>query len=123
MRNFLLLCLLIVSTLTFYDHPKMLPYSEPVLDWLAEHISLPGAQSNSMVTRKIQKAFYAIGQDYGTGQQEALAKAASTIDNLLQFRRDYCQNGDFHPALFGDAMTRACDVLRQYPKLEEFKKD
>ncbi|WP_186435126.1 hypothetical protein [Rheinheimera sediminis] len=57
--------MLIVSTLTFYDHPKMLPYaySEPVLDWLAEHISLPGAQSDSMVTRKIQQAFYAIGKD------------------------------------------------------------
>lgn len=121
MRNFLLLCLLIVSTLTFYDHPRLLPYSEPILDWLAEHISLPGAQSDSVITRKIQKAFYAIGQDYGTGQQEALAKAAQDIHSLLQFRRDYCQNGDFHPALFGDAMQRACDVLQQYPKLEEFK--
>ena len=123
MRNFLLLCLLIVSTLTFYDHPRLLPYSEPVLDWLAEHISLPGAQSDSVITRKIQKAFYAIGQDYGTGQQEALARAAQDINNLLQFRRDYCQNGDFHPALFGDAMQRACDVLKQYPKLEEFKNE
>jgi len=121
MRKFLLLCLLIVSTLSFYDHPKVLPYSEPALNWLAEHISLPGAQSHSLVTRKIQKAFYAIGQDYGSGQQEALAKAASDIDNLLQFRRDYCLNGDFHPALFGDAMARACDVLAQYPKLEEFR--
>lgn len=123
MRNFLLLCLLIVSTLTFYDHLRLLPYSEPVLDWLAEHISLPGAQSDSVITRKIQKAFYAIGQDYGTGQQEALAKAAQDINNLLQFRHDYCQNGDFHPALFGDAMQRACDVLKQYPKLEEFKNE
>lgn len=120
MRNFLLFCLLIVSTLTFYDHPRILPYSEPILDWLAEHISLPGAQSDSIVTRKIQKAFYAIGQDYGTGQQEALARAARDIDSLLQFRRDYCQNGDFHPALFGDAMQRACEVLNHYPKLEEF---
>lgn len=121
MRNFLLLCLLIVSTLTFYDHPRILPYSEPILNWLAEHISLPGAQSDSVVTRKIQKAFYAIGQDYGTGQQEALAKAAQDIDSLLQFRHDYCLNGDFHPALFGDAMQRSCDVLQQYPKLEQFK--
>lgn len=121
MRNFLLLCLVIVSTLTFYDHPRLQPYSDPILHWLAEHISLPGAQSDSVVTRKIQKAFYAIGQDYGAGQQEALAKAAQDINNLLQFRRDYCQNGDFHPALFGDAMQRACEVLKQYPKLEQFQ--
>ena len=119
MRKFLLFCLLVVSALTFYDHPKVLPYSEPLLNWLAEHVSLPGAQTASVVTRKIQKAFYAIGQDYGAGQQEALATAAQDIDSLLQFRRDYCQNHDFHPALFGDAMTRACDVLKQYPKLQQ----
>lgn len=85
MRNFLLLCLLILSTLTFYDHPRILPYSEPVLDWLAEHISLPRVQSDSVITRKIQKAFYAIGQDYGTGQQEALAKGKRNTNPTFQF--------------------------------------
>jgi len=122
MRKFLLFCLLIASALTFYDHPKVLPYSEPILDWLAEHVTLPGANSGSVVTRKIQKAFYAIGQDYGAGQQEALAHASVNLESLIRFRRDYCQNGDFHPALFGEAMQRTCAVLKQYPNLEQFQK-
>ncbi len=121
MRKFLLCCLLLALLLTFYDHPRVLPYSEPVLDWLAEHISLPAQNNGSVITRKVQKAFYAIGQDYGAGQQEALARASSDLDTLLQFQHNYCQNGDFHPALFGEAMERACKVLKQYPGLAKLK--
>ncbi|WP_337842526.1 hypothetical protein [Rheinheimera sp.] len=121
MRKFLLCCLLLALTLTFYDHPRVFPYTEPLLDWLAEHISLPTQNNSSVITRKVQKAFYAIGQDYGSGQQEALARASADLDSLLRFKRDYCQNGDFHPVLFGEAMQRACEVLKQYPGLKQLQ--
>ena len=44
-------------------------------------------------------------------QRTQLDKASSSIDNLLQFQRNYCKNGDFNPFLYGDTLKKSCAVI------------
>ena len=110
MKKLFWLVVVILLVITFSDHNLIRPYKEQLFALIMDKAAIAG-DSKEAALRTTRKQLLALSEQWGEGQRTQLDKASSSIDNLLQFQRNYCKNGDFNPFLYGDTLKQSCAVI------------
>ena len=110
MKKLFWLVVVILLVITFSDHNLIRPYKEQLFALIMDKAAIAG-DSKEAALRTTRKQLLALSEQWGEGQRAQLDKASSSVDNLLQFQRNYCKNGDFNPFLYGDTLKQSCAVI------------
>lgn len=110
MKKFFWLAVIILLMFTFSDHDLISPHKEQLFAWVMDKAAIAG-DSKEAALRTARKQLLALSEQWGEGQRTQLEKASSNIENLLQFQRSYCKNGDFNPFLYGEPLKQSCAVI------------
>ena len=110
MKKLFWLVVVILLVITFSDHNLIRPYKEQLFALIMDKAAIAG-DSKEAALRTTRKQLLALSEQWGEGQRSQLDKASSSVDNLLQFQRNYCKNGDFNPFLYGDTLKQSCAVI------------
>ncbi|PKM18131.1 MAG: hypothetical protein CVV11_18755 [Gammaproteobacteria bacterium HGW-Gammaproteobacteria-15] len=110
MKKLFWLVVVILLVITFSDHNLIRLYKEQLFALIMDKAAIAG-DSKEAALRTTRKQLLALSQQWGEGQRTQLDKASSSIDNVLQFQRNYCKNGDFNPFLYGEPLKQSCAII------------
>lgn len=110
MKRLFWLVVVILLVITFSDHNLIRPYKEQLFALIMDKATIAG-DSKEAALCTTRKQLLALSEQWGAGQRIQLDKASSSLDNLLQFQRNYCKNGDFNPFFYGDPLKQSCAVI------------
>lgn len=110
MKKFFWLVVIVLLLITFSDHDLIRPYKEQLFELVLDQAAIAGDDKEAAL-RRTRKQLTELSAQWGDNQREWLAKASSSVDNLLRFRRDYCVNKDFNPILFGEPLQQSCAII------------
>lgn len=117
MKNFFWLVVIVLLVITFSDHDYIRPYKEKLFELVLDKAAIVGDNKTSALM-KTRRQLQALSEQWGEGQRNQLEKATSSIESLLQFRKNYCVNKDFNPILFGEPLQQTCAIIdSQYHNL------
>lgn len=113
MKKLLWFIVAVLMLATFSDHPILLPYKQQLYAKFNDTTHNAGQIKAEQALQALANRLQEFGGTLGKGQQTELQKISSTKATVLEFRRTYCVDRQFHPLFYGESISKVCAIINE----------
>lgn len=112
MKKLLWIIVAVLLLATFSDHPVLLPYKQKLYAKFTDTTHNAGQIKAEQALQKLASRLQEFGATLGKGQQAELQKISSSKSEVLEFKKTYCVERQFHPLFYGDPIGKVCTIIQ-----------